>query len=95
MKLFESIKKKTKYSILLLKPQYKVKFQFIFIFILFGVFLEVVSLTSVLPLVSALSDDNNFIYEYIKNNYKYFNLFQESSVNLIYLVSILFFVSLN
>lgn len=92
MKLFQSFNKKIKYSFLLLKPKYKIRFQVIFIFILSGVFLEVVSLTSVLPLVSALTDGNNFVYQFIKKNYKIFDLFEEKSINLIYLVSILFLI---
>jgi ATP-binding cassette, subfamily B, bacterial PglK len=92
MKLFQSIKKKTQYAFLLLAPEQKIKFFLIFIFIFFGVFLEVLSLTSVLPLVSALTSGDNFIHQFIKENHKTFDLFFLNSLNAIYWTSILFFI---
>ena len=87
-----NILKQVKNSFRLLAPIYKKKFAIIFVFILFGVFLEILSLTSILPLANSLLDDNSksilFVKKYLNTN----NILDYQNVNFIYLFSFLFFL---
>jgi len=75
----------------LLKPHFRKKFSTIFIFILIGIFLEVLSLTSILPLATSLTDGNNFIYTFLDENTEIFNFLNLDNVNVIYFATIVFF----
>ena len=75
----------------LLKPHFRKKFYTIFIFILIGIFLEVLSLTSILPLATSLTDGNNFIYTFLDENTEIFNFLNLDNVNVIYFATIVFF----
>lgn len=76
-----NILKQVKNSFRLLAPIYKKKFAIIFVFILFGVFLEILSLTSILPLANSLLDDNSksilFVKKYLNTN----NILDYQNVN--------------
>ena len=61
MTIFKNTKKKIDLSLSLLKPHFRRKFYIIFIFILIGIFLEILSLTSILPLATSLTEGNNAI----------------------------------
>jgi ABC-type bacteriocin/lantibiotic exporter with double-glycine peptidase domain len=76
----------------LLKPHFKKKFYIISIFILLGIFLEVLSLTAILPLASSLIDGNNFVYTYLKKNSELFNFFNLGEVNIVYFATAIFFI---
>lgn len=86
-----NILKQVKNSFRLLTPVYKKKFAIIFVFILFGVLLEILSLTSILPLANSLLDDNSksiiFVKKYLNNN-----ILDYQNLNFIYLFSFLFFI---
>lgn len=86
-----NILKQVKNSFRLLTPVYKKKFAIIFVLILFGVFLEILSLSSILPLANSLLDDNSksiiFVKKYINND-----ILDYQNLNFIYLFSFLFFI---
>ncbi len=81
-----------KNSFRLLKPIYKKKFYIIFIFILIGVFLEILSLTSILPLANSLLDNNSTSINFIKRYSENYDIFNLENINFIYLFSFLFFL---
>ena len=88
MKFFEDNKRKIQLSFSLLKPHFRKKFSIIFIFILFGIFLEILSLTSILPLATSLTEGNNAIYTYLN---KHSNFLDLENVNIVYFATIIFF----
>ena len=75
----------------LLKPHFRKKISTIFIFILIGIFLEVLSLTSILPLATSLTEGNNIIYTFLEENTEIFNYLNLDNVNVIYFATIVFF----
>lgn len=89
MKFFEANKRKIQLSFSLLKPHFRKKFYIIFIFILFGIFLEILSLTSILPLATSLTEGNSDIYTFIN---KHSNLLNLEDINTVYLATIIFFL---
>ena len=92
MNIFKKKKNQIDLSLSLLKPHFKKKFYIISIFILLGIFLEVLSLTAILPLASSLTDGNNFVYTYLKKNSELFNFFNLGEVNIVYFATAIFFI---
>jgi len=92
MNIFKKKKNQIDLSLSLLKPHFKKKFYIISIFILLGIFLEVLSLTAILPLASSLIDGNNFVYTYLKKNSELFNFFNLGEVNIVYFATAIFFI---
>jgi len=91
MIILKKIKKKIDISLSLLKPQFRRKFYIIFIFILIGIFLEILSLTSILPLATSLTEGNNVIYNFLNKNSDTTSLLNFESVNIVYFATIVFF----
>ena len=92
MIILKKIKKKIDISLSLLKPQFRRKFYIIFIFILIGIFLEILSLTSILPLATSLTEGNNVIYNFLNKNSDTTSLLNFESVNIVYFATIVFFL---
>jgi ABC-type bacteriocin/lantibiotic exporter with double-glycine peptidase domain len=92
MKFILNIYYQVKNSFRLLKPIYKKKFYIIFIFILIGVFLEILSLASILPLANSLLDSNSASINFIKKYSENYNISSYENINFIYLFSFLFFL---
>ena len=91
MKKIEELKNKAYIATSLLNPKQKKIIYVIFFFVLIGLFLEVLSLTSVLPLATSLTGEENKIITILQENLKLLNLKNLSEVDTIYLASGLFF----
>lgn len=91
MKKIEELKNKAYIATSLLNPKQKKIIYVIFFFVLIGLFLEVLSLTSVLPLATSLTGEENKIITFLQENLKLLNLKNLSEVDTIYLASGLFF----
>ena len=92
MTTFKNTKKKINLSLSLLKPHFRRKFYIIFIFILIGIFLEILSLTSILPLATSLTEGNNAIYTFLNNHSDSTSFLNFESMNIVYFATIVFFL---
>ena len=92
MTIFKNIKKKINLSLSLLKPQFRRKFYIIFIFILIGIFLEILSLTAILPLATSLTEGNNAIYTFLNRYSDSTSFLNFENMNIVYFATIVFFL---
>lgn len=90
--MLANFKNKFKVTVSLLRESQKKKIYKIFFFILFGTLLEVLSLTSVLPLASTLTKEDNTVILFLQQGFEFLHLENFNRLDTIYVASILLFL---